>query len=257
MKKFHFRLDGFIEEDSRRWKKRTHPSSTAVNTVVWTVAIIAVIYAINHPRQIRITSPPSGTTTDNTVITVIGTVENPSIETIMLDVNGIPRTVSVKNSEFTSKVPLIRGKNTIQASMEGVVSNIIGSSNLINIMARIPHFDVWTELNWDGPGDVDLHLYLPNGEHCYYERKNTKSNAKLDIDNTERDGPEHIVMEKAISGARKYKITVLYFSAANDPPKPISWRVTVRLRAGLSQRMYSGVLHAVKEEQTVDTFTFP
>ena len=180
MKKLHFRLDGFTKEDSRRWKKRTHPSSTAVNTavwttntVVWTAAIIAVIYAINHPGQIKITSPSSGTTTDNTVITVTGTVENSRVETIVLDVNGFPHTVMVNNKEFTLNVPLIRGKNTIQASVEGVASNIIGASNLVNIKANIPHFDIWTELNWDGPGDVDLHLYLPNGEHCYFREKIT------------------------------------------------------------------------------------
>ena len=132
MSQFHFRLDGFNEEDSRRWKKFTKPSVTTAKILMWTTAIIAVIYAINHPGQIKITSPASGTIY-NPIIMVTGTVENPEIREVRLYVNRVPRTVSVKNGEFTSEVKLIRGKNTIQASVEGVATNIIGTSNLVAI----------------------------------------------------------------------------------------------------------------------------
>ena len=251
MQEFYFKVDGLTEEDLPRGKKFKLRSTI----FVWTTIIVATIYAINYPGQIKINSPKSGFSTNNNVITVTGTVGNIRTKRITLNVNGSSRTLLVQKGAFTSKVPLIRGENTIQASVGGVASNILGRSKVLKVTAQIPRFDIWTELNWNGPGDVDLHLYLPNGEHCYYKQKNTGSGAMLDIDNKERDGPEHIFMENAILG--EYRVSVLYYRADSDPPRPISWQVTVRLKDREVQRMYSGVLRASKEEQTVDTFAFP
>lgn len=45
-------------------------------------------------------------------------------------------------------------------------------------------------LTWDGSGDVDLHVFEPNGSHVYY-RAMSGSTGFLDVDNTVANGPEH------------------------------------------------------------------
>ena len=255
MGQIHFRVDGLTEENVRRWRKRTRPTAISAKIVGWLAAAVVTVYAINYPGQIKITPVGGGTSTTSNVITVKGTVENTNVGSITLNVNGYPRRVSVKNGAFSSTVPMVRGENIIQASVGGVSSNIMGASNIVKVTAKIPPMDIWTELTWDGPGDVDLHLYLPNGEHCFYKRKETQSGARLDIDNKVRDGPEHILLENAIPG--EYRLTVLYYRSASRPPRPVPWQVTVRLRDGEIQRSYAGVLRKQDEEQPVDKFAFP
>ena len=45
-------------------------------------------------------------------------------------------------------------------------------------------------LTWDGSGDVDLHVFEPNGSHVYYEN-DTGIVGFLDMDNVVSYGPEH------------------------------------------------------------------
>jgi hypothetical protein len=45
-------------------------------------------------------------------------------------------------------------------------------------------------LTWDGPGDVDLHVYEPDGQHVYYGAT-LGGLGYLDVDNTSGYGPEH------------------------------------------------------------------
>jgi hypothetical protein len=152
-------------------------------------------------------------------------------------------------------VPLFQGENTIQALASGAIANLTSGSEIIGVTAKIPRFAIWTELTWEGPGDIDLHLYLPNGEHCYFEQKKTTSGAWLDIDNTTRDGPEHIIMEKAITGT--YRLSVRYYAPKEGPPRTVPWRLTVRLNEGQIHRTYAGALTFVNEERIIDTFSFP
>jgi len=214
-----------------------------------------MLYTLNHPGDITITSPASGTKTQNAVIAVAGTVQSPHVQTLILDVNGFSRPIQVKNGGFTSEVSLVRGENTIRAFPSGVAANLTGGSDVVHIIAEIPTYDIWTELTWDGPGDVDLHLFLPNGEHCYFERKRTPAGAVLDVDNRQRDGPEHIVMQAAIPG--RYTLMVHYYAAVGGPSRAIPWQVQLRLREGEFWHRYSGVLRAVHDRHVVETFTFP
>jgi hypothetical protein len=45
-------------------------------------------------------------------------------------------------------------------------------------------------LTWNGNGDVDLHIFEPNGFHVYYPRRRGTSGL-LDVDNVVANGPEH------------------------------------------------------------------
>lgn len=248
-----FRVRGLAKEDFKRLRKQVLRPPGGNHLLLGTVLFVATVYATNHPGEIVITSPAGDTPTNGATVEVAGTVDNKLTPRVVLTVNGSSRSLLVENGRFSTKVPLIRGDNFIQASASGVISNLLAGSNLVRISADIPSFDIWTELTWEGQGDVDLHLYLPNGEHVYYKQMTSASGALLDIDNRERDGPEHIAMQTAIPG--QYRVSVHYFAQRDRSSLEVPWQVMIRLRDGAFCR-YSGVLRTEDEEQTVDTFTF-
>lgn len=47
-----------------------------------------------------------------------------------------------------------------------------------------------TTLTWDGPGDVDLHVFEPGGQHVSFQNMRGESGT-LDVDNVVANGPEH------------------------------------------------------------------
>jgi len=68
---------------------------------------------------------------------------------------------------------------------------------------------VTATLTWDGKGDVDLHIFEPNGTHVYFNNKLGTSGI-LDVDNVEANGPEHYFLSCAKSqiqtGTYQFKI---------------------------------------------------
>ena len=255
MDEVRFRVITLSEVQRRRWRNLTRPTGVPRAVTVWAIAVAASVYAVNHPGRIEITSPENGVPTNASTITVAGTVDSPLLDTITLDVNGSPRPVTVEDGTFRAVVPLIPGRNSIRAFVGGAAVNLVGGSNVLEVAADISPVDIWAELTWAGGGDVDLHLYLPNGEHCYFEQMTTPSGATLDVDNVERDGPEHIVMPTAIPG--EYRLMVVYYGAADEPPPAVAWQVRTRFEADELGRTYAGVLRTIGEEQLARTFTFP
>ncbi len=71
------------------------------------------------------------------------------------------------------------------------------------------------QLTWDGTGDVDLHVYEPNGSHVYYSDSNGDS-GYLDVDNTTSYGPEHYFAscESDKLQVGTYKVSVANYSDA-------------------------------------------
>jgi hypothetical protein len=58
--------------------------------------------------------------------------------------------------------------------------------------------------------DVDLHVWNPAGDHCYYGSKTISTGEYLDIDNTWGYGPEVYMVQDAAAGV--YTIKVQYYS---------------------------------------------
>ncbi len=245
MRWLSFRLDGPSRQTLRRLR-RPLPHSALVLT-----AAAAALYVGGHPGQISLTGPLDGGSTSDGIVTVSGRVEDPGLDRVALEVNGSSRTVPVADGGFQAQVPLISGENIIRAAPEGALGHLFGGSNGVSVTAAIPKADLWSVLTWDGPGDIDLHLVMPGGEECDYRNKQSRLGATLDIDNTKGYGPEHIVMTKAVPGA--YRLTVQYFAAAGEPPRPVPWQVVLRLNGGPS-REYSGVLASVKDQSVVESF---
>ena len=262
-------LEPHLEKELR--KKSRHPLHPAqliataaahVGAVLSVAIVAAAAYVALPSTQIRITSITSPT--DNAVITSVtqdqsvavkGSVSNPRISRIFLDVNGLWRPVSVSHGVFESRVPLFPGRNRIQASLDRHGLGLAGTSQTVRLAAAIPGSDIWSELTWDGRGDIDLHLVQPDGEECWYGNRTTRAGATLDYDNTVQDGLEHITMANALPGP--YQLKAVYYGTAGSPPRKVAWSVTLRLRNGAVQQMYSGVLENVGEVQTVTGFNFP
>lgn len=72
-------------------------------------------------------------------------------------------------------------------------------------------------LTWDGPGDVDLHAFEPNGTHVFYSQLQGTS-GYLDVDNTVASGPEHYYAScdasKLLTGT--YQIAVANYDGADS-----------------------------------------
>ena len=246
MRRLSFSLNGPSSQALRRRSPRspTHPA------MVSAAVAMAALYAGGHPGQIALTEPVRGSTS-NGIAVVSGRVEDPGIERVALEINGSSRMVPVNDGGFQAAVPLIAGDNVVRAAPEGTLGHLFGGSNTVSIIAAIPRADIWSVLTWDGPGDIDLHLQMPDGEECDYLNKQSRLGATLDIDNTRGYGPEHIVMTKAVHGA--YRLTVQYFAAAGEPARPVPWQVVLRFRDG-SAREYSGVLAGPKQQSVVESF---
>jgi len=242
---------------TKRWTDRLAPGSIGALPILIAVAAGVYFFAQSSiridPRALALASSLTDARTNETSVVVNGAVADNLIAAgfriIRLRVNGVDQPVAIENKNFTKRVVLTRGRNTIQA----IAGNI--ASKPITILADLPAYDIWIELSWIGKGDVDLYLLLPNGEECSYHQKTTPSGARLDFDNTVSDGPEHIVMEKAIAGT--YRVRINYYAEnGRDPRVPINCHITLKLRDSPVVSTFERVLYKQGDWQDVDVFSF-
>jgi len=257
MRQLDFSASTTQVEARPRNRRRTQAQKTSLSlrTVLLGGATISLLYLLGQPLISISPAATSIRTTENSIL-ISGSLREDmnaaDIQNIRLRINGRERLVSITNRNYATRVPLVRGANTIQA--------IAGraASPPLTVLAAIPPYDIWLELDWEGEGDVDLHLYWQGSgaeEDCYWEHKRTAAGAVLDFDNIVRDGPEHITMEKAVAGT--YIVRVVYYAQAKrDPRTPIKFTVVERLDGGRIVKTFERVLHEVHEEQTLDTFGF-
>ncbi len=72
--------------------------------------------------------------------------------------------------------------------------------------------DIRIVLNWDADNcDMDLWVFDPTGENCYYGHPATRIGGKMSRDFTQGYGPEEYIIKKAMPG--KYKINVNYYGS--------------------------------------------
>lgn len=88
---------------------------------------------------------------------------------------------------------VISGATAVDVNL--VLSSILTSTDEYRIV-----------LTWgENPRDLDSHLWIPNGEHCYYQNK-TVSGANLDVDDIHSYGPETITITDISSGTYTYSV---------------------------------------------------
>lgn len=70
--------------------------------------------------------------------------------------------------------------------------------------------DIVIIINWNTNNtDVDLHVFEPTGEECYYGNSETEIEGQLTIDVTNGYGPEMYVLRNAVNG--KYRASLSYY----------------------------------------------
>lgn len=71
--------------------------------------------------------------------------------------------------------------------------------------------DIVVIMNWNTNNtDIDLHVFEPTGEECYYGHQETKIGGQLTIDVTDGYGPEMYVLRNAVNG--KYRVMLECYS---------------------------------------------
>ncbi len=105
--------------------------------------------------------------------------------------------------------------------------------------------EIQTNVTWDTPADVDLHLIDPSGKEIYYASRNSPTGGQLDLDSNAgcgTDGPraENIFWGDGIVVPRgEYILRVDYWSSCGA--SSTNYTVTINLR-GLPPRIFTGTL---------------
>lgn len=110
-------------------------------------------------------------------------------------------------------------------------------------------------LLWDFPGDIDLHVFQPNGKEIFYRRSSdSQTTGSLDVDNT-RGGygsAENIYWSNPIPG--DYKVSLVYFQKSTSTGEIGSGvcRVVV-FQKDVAPKTYNIDMSAVGQERYVTT----
>ena len=125
--------------------------------------------------------------------------------------------------------------------------------------------EIQTNVTWDTPADVDLHLIDPSGKEIYYAARNSPTGGQLDLDSNAAcgsDGPraENIFWGDGVLVPHgEYILRVDYWSSCNAPAT--HYTVTINLR-GKAPMIYTGTLtgtgsHAgAGSGKTISIFTY-
>jgi len=191
---------------------------------------------------VDLVSPQDGTTYTNRVVTVQGSVSDPSVAGYaILSVNGVSTSLGLSSQNaFYENVVIKSGSNTIEVrfySSQGF------ASKTVTIFGDFPSLDLWTELRWNtDQTDVDFHLLPPGNDipdlwtsqDCYYGNKQTFWGASLDVDVTTGYGPEHITIVGAnVPGI--YRLFLHYYASNGYSGGNTQAFVTFAVRGGGNQ----------------------
>lgn len=107
----------------------------------------------------------------------------------------------------------------------------------------ISRADLMVTIMWNTDRtDVDLHVYEPSGEECYYSHKNTKIGGELTYDVTQGYGPEMYLLKKSVPG--NFTVKVKYFASDSN-------RKSARTKVYATVYRYWGTKRETIEKKTV------
>ncbi len=173
---------------------------------------------------ITINSPVNGNIYTGRVLTLSGQVTGAeNIIRGIVEVNGIPTTLTFIGTDFEQPIIINNGLNTIKVICLAELSNgqsVYGIKE-ITVNGNIPSLNLFTELRWNtNYSDVDFHLLPPGADmsslwtstDCYYYNNVTNWGGYLDVDDVDGYGPEHITMPQYyLSG--QYRLFVHYYDS--------------------------------------------
>ena len=166
--------------------------------------------------------PSNGATFYDNIITVSGLIQLEDVygnvtsflgDQAILTLNGVDQEIIVSNGSFNETISISSGQNTLQLRANSPNGDT-GSSDEITIYGNFTAADIEVTLTWNTPtSDLDLHIWNPYGEHCYYGHMNI-TEGSLDIDDVEGYGPETFTALNALNGT--YTVKVNCYSLDSD-----------------------------------------
>jgi hypothetical protein len=167
---------------------------------------------------ITIDTPEEGQSFDDNVVLVQGNIvmedRSPFLgDNAILNINGSDWLIGVYEGNFYEYISIGAGTNEIwmRANSE---NGDTGISDLVTVYGNFSAPDIEVVLYWNTPtSDMDLHIWNPLGEHCYYWNM-LISDGSLDIDDTEGYGPETFTAPIALDGT--YVVQVNSYSLDED-----------------------------------------
>lgn len=85
----------------------------------------AFLHLVENAAQLTITSPVSGGTTPDSVVTVTGTSDRADVTTVAVQTNGVSRNVPVTAGRWSTRVTLRTGENVLVATAGGLQSQSV------------------------------------------------------------------------------------------------------------------------------------
>jgi hypothetical protein len=195
-----------------------HGYNEHIQTVDYTGGFVTVSAALalpGYPRPvITFASPEDSARFDDNVISITGTVQMEDEggsrtsflgDTAVMTLNGADQLLNVSSGWFDTDVSIFTGENAICFRATGTNGNTGVSEPLIVFGDFVPD-DIVITLSWNTPtSDIDLHVWNPLNEHCYFANKQI-TEGFLDIDDVEGYGPETFTATNALNGTYVVKI---------------------------------------------------
>ena len=186
-------------------------------------SVHAVLTVPGWPRPVFFNlSPEEGAQFDDNVITISGSVELEDAgggrtpydgDLVVLTLNSVDQLIEVVGGTFSNAVSIFSGDNILRYRATGLDGNT-GLSIPLTVVGTFVPDDVVITLSWDSPtSDIDLHVWNPLGEHCYYGHPQI-SDGFLDIDDVNGYGPETFTATSAINGT--YVVRINAWSMHSD-----------------------------------------
>jgi len=184
-------------------------------------------------------SPVHGSEYGDNVITVSGVIQLEDESGIpspfdgnlaVLTLNGVEQLIEVVGGDFSADVNIFSGQNTLQYRATGPNGNT-GVSESMTVVGTFVPDDVVITLSWNSPNaDLDLHVWNPRGEHCYYVNRQI-TEGFLDIDDVHGYGPETFTATDAMFGT--YTVKINAYDLHGDPSSEAS--VAIWLNGGVPE----------------------
>ena len=175
--------------------------------------------------EINITSPENSEIIDDDEFYLIGNIENFSGENAILNLNGEEQDIEVDYfGNFHQYIQIDEWYNEFFVRATNNQGNT-GVSDIYTIYRYEQTNELRIELYWDTDDtDVDLHIWDPDGNHCYYGDKFAIPNGYLEQDITDGFGPEIFYQSDVSLGNYIVKV---HFYSGYDLENPTSAEIEI------------------------------
>lgn len=179
-----------------------------------------VSFSLEHPSTpfplITIIDPQNGATLYGESCDLRGYITNFEGESATLALNGWEYNILVDEfGDFRYTIPLIEGENTFFIRATNQAGNT-GTTEDYHVY-RGQSGELRIELTWNTDNtDLNLHIWDPDENHCYYNDPDAIPNGSLSPDN-DGYGPETFVQYPVSSGIYTVKV---HFFEGYDPANP-------------------------------------